>query len=341
MERRLETIDNVKVVMMLAVVLYHSCMFFTGSWFDGAKPVYEARYLSIFAHWLNTFHVQSFAMASGFLFYYLRTEKRKYFNFGKDILKRGKRLLLPYFCVMLTWVIPFYVYYSGFDLSKIVYKYVFGCAPSQLWFLPMLFLLFVFFYKILDENHVSTKGMFVVAIISIGGGYLLDKIEINLFQVSTAVKYAGYYYLGAYLCKEKNENKFMIPISICGSIVFFVLKTIIDINTSNSILVRSFSLISGYMCSYMEVIFVYYIVKLITEKLGNTSKSKIWNRLKENSFGIYLFHQQIIYLTIIPLNGNVSPIVQVMCSFVCALGIASIITVILRKFKLTRILYGV
>ena len=170
---------------------------------------------------------------------------------------------------------------------------------------------------------------------------MLDKIEINLFQVSTAVKYAGYYYLGAYLCKEKNENKFMIPISICGSIVFFVLKTIIDINTSNSILVRSFSLISGYMCSYMEVIFVYYIVKLITEKLGNTSKSKIWNRLKENSFGIYLFHQQIIYLTIIPLNGNVSPIVQVMCSFVCALGIASIITVILRKFKLTRILYGV
>ena len=107
MQRRLETIDNVKVLMMLAVVLYHSCMFITGSWFDGAKPVYEAGYLSIFARWLNTFHVQTFAMASGFLFYCLRTEKGKYIHFGKDILKRGKRLLLPYFCVMLTWVIPF------------------------------------------------------------------------------------------------------------------------------------------------------------------------------------------------------------------------------------------
>ena len=70
MQRRLETIDNVKVLMMLAVVLYHSCMFFTGSWFDGATPVYEASYLSIFARWLNTFHVQTFAMASGFLFYW-------------------------------------------------------------------------------------------------------------------------------------------------------------------------------------------------------------------------------------------------------------------------------
>lgn len=53
MQRRLETIDNVKVLMMLAVVLYYSCMFFTRRWFDGAKPVYEAGDLSIFARWLS------------------------------------------------------------------------------------------------------------------------------------------------------------------------------------------------------------------------------------------------------------------------------------------------
>lgn len=340
MQRRLETIDNVKVLMMLAVVLYHSCMFFTGSWFDGAKPVYEARYLSIFAQWLNTFHVQTFTMASGFLFYCLRIEKEKYIHFRKDILKRGKRLLLPYFFVMLTWVIPFYVYYSGFDLSKIVYKYVLGCAPSQLWFLPMLFLLFIIFYRVLDEKHVSTKGMIAVVAVSMGG-YLLDKIGVNVFQVSTAIKYAGYYYLGAYLYKKKIENKWMIPISGFGSIVFFVIDKIIEMNTPSSILVRSVGLILAYMCSYMGVVFVFGIVKMITEKLSNVRKSKIWKGLKERSFGVYLFHQQIIYLTIIPLNGKVTPIVQVMISFVCAVGVASIITVMLKRFKLTRILYGV
>lgn len=340
MQRRLEAIDNVKVLMMLAVVLYHSCMFFTGSWFDGAKPVYEARYLSIFAQWLNTFHVQTFTMASGFLFYCLRIEKGKYIHFRKDILKRGKRLLLPYFFVMLTWVIPFYVYYSGFDLSKIVYKYVLGCAPSQLWFLPMLFLLFIIFYRVLDEKHVSTKGMIAVVAVSMGG-YLLDKIGVNVFQVSTAIKYAGYYYLGAYLYKKKIENKWMIPISGFGSIVFFVIDKIIEMNTPSSILVRSVGLILAYMCSYMGVVFVYGIVKMITEKLSNVRKSKIWKGLKERSFGVYLFHQQIIYLTIIPLNGKVTPIVQVVISFVCAVGVASIITVMLKRFKLTRILYGV
>lgn len=67
MDKKLEAIDNAKVLMMMAVVLYHSCMFFTGSWFDGAKLVYQADYLVVFAQWLNTFHVQTFTMASGCL----------------------------------------------------------------------------------------------------------------------------------------------------------------------------------------------------------------------------------------------------------------------------------
>ena len=341
MQRRLETIDNVKILMMLAVVLYHSCMFFTGSWFDGAKPVYEARYLSIFAQWLNTFHVQTFTLASGFLFYCLRMEKGKYTDFGKDVLKRGKRLLLPYFCVMLTWVIPFYVHYSGFELSQIVYKYVLGCAPSQLWFLPMLFLLFVFFYRILDEKYVSTQGMLAVATISIGGGYLLDKIGVNVFQISAAVKYAGYYYFGAYVYKMKAEKRWMLPISAFGSIAIFIIGKIIKANITASVLVRLIGSILGYMCSYMGVVFIYYSVKIITERLIDARKPKIWNELKKMSFGIYLFHQQIIYLTIIPLNGKVPPIVQVVIGFVCAIGVASLITAVLKRFKLTRTLYGV
>ena len=177
---------------MLAVVLYHSCMFFSGNWFDGAQPVYQAPYLYIVARWLNTFHVQTFTMASGFLFYYLCKEKGRYKNFKNDVLKRAKRLLLPYFLVIITWALPFYVYYSGANLEKIIYKYVLGCAPSQLWFLPMLFLLFVVFYEILPKDRVSPKGMAVVALISLGGGYLLDKAGFNVFQIAMAFKYAGY-----------------------------------------------------------------------------------------------------------------------------------------------------
>lgn len=326
--------------MMLAVVLYHSCMFFTGSWFDSVTPIYEAKYLSGLARWLNTFHVQSFTMASGYLFYCLRTEKGKYNNFRKDIVKRGKRLLVPYFCVMITWAIPFDIYYGNFSFSKMMNNYILGCAPSQLWFLPMLFLLFVVFYRFLNEKHISTKGMIAVAVISLGGGHLFDRIGTNFFQISTAIKYAGYYYLGAYLYSRTIENNWIMPITGFGSIAFFLLGKMIKENPTVSIVVRLIGTALRYICPYMGVIFIYCIVKKITEKSNRHKKFKIWCKLKENSFGIYLFHQQIIYLTIIPLNGKVSPIVQVMISFVCAVGVSGLMTTILKRFKLTQKLYG-
>lgn len=64
-------------------------------------------------------------------------------------------------------------------------------------------------------------------------------------------------------------------------------------------------------------------------------------RIEGKEFWNLFVPSQIIYLTIILLNGKVSPIVQVVISFLCAVGVASIITTVLKRFKLTRILYGV
>jgi peptidoglycan/LPS O-acetylase OafA/YrhL len=241
---------------------------------------------------------------------------------------------------MLTWVIPFYVYYNGFDPSKITYKYILGCEPSQLWFLPMLFILFVMFYHFLDEKYISTKGMIVVIIISIGGGELFDIIDFNFFQIATAIKYAGYYYLGAYLSVIKTDRKWTIALTGLGSVVFYLIFKATESIFAEPVYLRLLESFSSHMCTYMEIIFMYYIVKRITEKTRKATSSKVFSSLREKSFGIYLFHQQIIYLLIILLNGNVPPIIQVAISFVCAVGIAYLMTAILQRFRLTRNLYG-
>lgn len=85
MEEKLQVNENIKTAMMLAVVFYHVCMFFAGTWFDNASPVYEAGYLTISTKYLNTFHIQTFAMASGFLFYALKIEKSKYSKKSKVV----------------------------------------------------------------------------------------------------------------------------------------------------------------------------------------------------------------------------------------------------------------
>lgn len=55
---------------------------------------------------------------------------------------------------------------------------------------------------------------------------------------------------------------------------------------------------------------------------------------------IYLFHQQIIYFTIIWLNGKVNPYLNAIVNFIVALVLSSLISTLLMRFKVTRVLIG-
>ena len=76
-QQKLDNIAFIKTVMMAAIVLYHSLLFFGGNWFTPMEPVAIVDSFYYIAKWMGTFHIQAFAMASGFLFYYLRKEERR------------------------------------------------------------------------------------------------------------------------------------------------------------------------------------------------------------------------------------------------------------------------
>ena len=78
----------------------------------------------------------------------------------------------------------------------------------------------------------------------------------------------------------------------------------------------------------------------LINKKGFKFDNRIYNLLSENSFGIYLFHQQIIYVTITIFNGLVHPIVQCILSFFISIIISLGITLILKKNKITKSLFG-
>lgn len=337
-EERLRINDNVKTAMMLAVVFYHSCMFFTGTWFDRVHPRYEADYLAFLARYLNTFHVQTFVTASGFLFYALRRDKNKYRNHLKrDVLKRERRLLFPYICTIVFWVLPFYIIYNGVDISKIIYRYVLGCSPSQLWFLPMLFWIFIAYYVLFEKHRPNQVGLIVNVLISIGGLYVLSKLGfINIFQLVAAVHYGMFYYLGAYLYEHGvnptiKGTVFYTSLSVGG---YFLSQTLAD---KQAIMLKIVVLLADNIGSLASVLAVYEVVNILSNKTGN---SMLWGVLKKNSFGIYLFHQQLIYPCIMLLNGRVHPIVQVLISFLVAICGASIITELFQKIKVAKLMFA-
>ena len=57
-------------------------------------------------------------------------------------------------------------------------------------------------------------------------------------------------------------------------------------------LVKLVRLLASNVCSLGGVLMVYGIGNLFGCHAG---KSALWNKLRQNGFGIYLFHQQLIY----------------------------------------------
>ena len=155
-----------------------------------------------------------------------------------------------------------------------------------------------------------------------------------------AVKFSVYYYFGAYLYKKdyKPRSSTLIISALVSVGCFGTVSMIYNLQNVNcfDLLIETLA----YICSIAGIIMVYSFVSLIQEKLHFLLRMRIWRSLKNCSFGIYLFHQQIVYLTIICLNGKVHPIVQVITGFVFSVFISSAMVVLLRKWKHSRTLFA-
>ena len=338
-EEQLKNISFIKTIMMLFVVLCHSMMFFGSEWFTYIQPVFHANYLYKFALWTNTFHIQTFTMASGFLYFYLREVKNKYNNSKEFILKKTKRLIIPFIFTCIFWVIPFAVYYFHYDLSQIFNRYVLMRQPNQLWFLIMLFLVFAIITLVYKRIKISFIGLIIIYIFSITIGTALGHFNINFFQIDKAITYFLYFYFGGYIYKF-NKNISIKQIIIISCLLPVIIITINYMSNSGLGLLYYLSVLLQPVISLIEILIIYYICSIIAKKSKSLFNNKIYTLLEENSFGIYLFHQQIIYFTITILNGIVHPIIQTLLSFSISIIISLIICLLLKKKKITRFMFG-
>ena len=147
--KELENCRYVKTILMILVLVYHSCVFWAGGWIPGITVQIEARQIVEFAGWLSTFHIYGFTLVSGYLLYFLKYEKGKYSSLIPFVVNKAKRLLVPYVFVSAIWAIPFAMYYFHFDAVEVIKRYVLGTSPNQLWFLLMLFFVFMIFYPLM------------------------------------------------------------------------------------------------------------------------------------------------------------------------------------------------
>ena len=333
--------DFIKVFMMLAVILNHCIATWSqGGWFGApAKSYFVLEYL---CEWVGSFHTYVFTFISGYLFYFLKYERSRYNSFVGDTLGRAKRLLLPYAVTAVIWAIPFYCIFISTDLKTILSKFVLATGPSQLWFLIMLFVLFAMFYVFSDflKKHNLIVGLAVsVAIYLIGkvGGMYIP----NIFQIWTVLEYFFFYYMGFALRKSP------YILSLLNRIPWFVY------------LIAHASVFTLYFCftsKRTELIFdlMNIAIKPLISVLGvlaviigfgklsydSIKDTKIMKFLVKHNFTMYLFHQQLIYVSVALLLTRASMPVVVLCNIVISIAGSALISFAVSKIPVVKKSFG-
>lgn len=329
---KLHNLTIIKTILMLCVIAGHSVNFWKGNWFMTVVPAFDSMILCYISDFLNAFHVFAFALASGYLFYYLKIEQGKYEELLPFVKGKVLRLIVPYIFVCIVWVVPIVEYFFRYSLSEIIRRYALGTSPNQLWFLLMLFWVYVIAWplaSVFDKKLLSGAAI-------VGGLYAVgmvgSRLVPNYFYFWTGCEYVLFFWIG-FIMRKMPEffGRIKWYAWLGGFIIFFVAGEWSD---------------SGVVHSMLEIA-VHIFGSVAAFETLNTLAGRVnldekgwFLGLNRKSMPMYLFHQQIIYFTIWWLNGKVNPYLNAGLNFVIATAGSIMISTILMRWKITRFLIG-
>ncbi len=288
-------------IVILLVLLGHSLYMAAGSKYggvsyfdliqgDAAMKVNNA--LQLFVDMIYGFHMPLFMMLSGAVYMYTRKEINTIQEVGAFILKKAKRLIIPFVLVTIFWQIPL-KYIGGYfqnPLKDAIFGQLLLFGNSHLWFIVVLFIIFVVvaFIEYLNINKISV----VIAVACFVLGYFATG---NMMLQS--LQYGIWFLLGVYFEKyirRKLENGSLflfksLLVGIVYVVVFFIGKKYFYEGFSQYIYI----IITGVIGS----LFVLYIA-LLFEKLNWSLFEKIGNV----SFDLYLYSDSINYVLLLILS---------------------------------------
>lgn len=326
----------IKTVLMLLVVLYHSIVFWRGDWFT-ENPAELVPALGTAASFLITFLMYAFVLVSGYIFSYQRCERGSYKELLPFVANKAKRLLLPYLAVAAVWVIPIQLIFFDYTPLELAKNFLLAISPNQLWFLWMLFDLFIIFHLLsrFIEKHNILGLIVVLAMYAVG---TIAPMLPNVFMIWRAMTYAPAFWLGFKLRQYGTELFRKIPIFIYPivHIALFILDMYLPLG--GGIVGRALSLAMDFVINHLGALSAFLLLSAVGTRI-NTSAQPI-KFLGERSMTIYLFHQQAIYFFIYLLDGHISPYLVAAASFIGALAISLLISLLLHRFNITRLLIG-
>lgn len=328
-----QRIVNLRALAIILIVLGHSIIIYDRSFdllkSDIAMPMFET-----VKHFISFIQLKLFFSISGFLMFY---KINNYDNTSLSVSLKSVvqifgdkfyRLLVPFFCVCVIWMDPIKIILGvkDYDLSwNLILQQLQFSNCGHLWFLPCLFIIFIIMYILLVLIRQNILGLTALFFILAYLNYIYGRFP-ETFQIQNVAYYIYYFYLG-YLINylgnryEIGYKRFHIKYLIGFITILFLIGYFIYKITSIGF---------DFYLSSLVVILCYILIP--------NNSTKIVAAISKNSYGIYLFHSPMIYITAL-CCPNINPWMMLFINFFVFGGVAYAMTDAISKSKF-RFLVG-
>lgn len=340
-EQTLKNCNFVKTVLMILVILGHACAFWTGTWFT-EDPAIRSQGLGLISSFIGAFHIYAFTLVLGYIFAF-KVAGGGYGHYGSFLRNKAKRLLIPYAFVMLIWVAPISEFYFRWEPATLIKNYILCISPSQLWFMWMLFGVFAIVWPLRRVMMEKPVMGYAISLIFYGIGIIGDKFIPNVFCIWTACRYIIFFFIGMRIRMKHEDQKKCITERVpwygwvIAYISLFVISTLAG--RQSGTVWRLMTIGLNLLLPVTGAIMGWTVLQALASCI-RWQDSKMFKKLSSCSMPMYLFHQQIIYVTIAVLNGIVNPWINAGVNFLVAVAGSLAISALLMRWKFTRFLIG-
>ena len=329
-EKRLSQLTNIRALAIFMVVLGHSIILYSSSW-DLYKTSVSAPFLDALKKVIDIPQMLLFFSLSGYLFVFTHSKKRGLVPLLKS---KSLRLLIPYFAIGLCFLFPIrlaigFPSYQNMGIGDFALKLLNSSDVGHLWFLPALFFVFL-----LSEIILTIAGkipgikkypelfLCMAAFVLYLEGY---RISFGYAPLQSAYSYLLWFSLG-YAANIRQDT----------------LKKIYAVTPVKWVLIGLNLLLIGYsaVIGSMRVLLQLLMKGLcVVNAFGAVPKKActLAEKIDRNSFGIYLFHSPLIYITFATIP-NARPAIVVLINLVVFGAAAYGLTALIRKTKLKALI---
>lgn len=331
MERKHDyRLDWMRAISILLVVLGHSIIIYAQDWglftsthnvpfFDGLKKC------------IYLVHMPMFTFISGYLFF-RKLESKPFLALLRD---KAKRVLVPYIVFSFCWVIPirllihFFQYQNQGVYTIVVKGILLGENNGHLWYLIFIFMAYIFSYafcRLLSLTKINIKWIVILLFILSVGCYAIQNKSSLILGQRLFKKFNGNF---VWFCCGLLYHAWIAPLGENSRSLrygrWFLLAAFIG----------SFILYMAGKLNYSLPVSIFFVPAAYLFMPDKPCKPVSF--LSKNSFGIYLFHSPLVYITFTYLS-DIEPVLILLLNFIVFGTLACLLTLLTRKVGLKTII---